>query len=905
MKFFRKLKEKIVLFGLMLISLTLVACNGSFSTDKLKTIELGNSQEEVEKILGKPHDKKNNLTEKWYYFEDSFKNKYSLSDNEKEDDELKNMTYKCTIIEFDANDKVIEVFYDSQHKYEKDNDYATTAKTLSEVNLFILDFHYYLDKTEEESVVKIINKDNLLSYETLFSDGSYIHSYAKNTETLIEGDSAKVSWKDALSEYEVTKKANRIGTFEEDGAFTLEYAEGDIVLPEGVKEITEEMFLNKTQLTSIVLPNSVVSIGKNAFKGCSKLTSVFIPNSVLRIDDGAFEDCKSLNRVTLEENSLLEHLGKKVFNNTSINFNSHNGCKYLSCGSDNYFALISVEATSSTITINKTPTIIADDAFNSFSGVVVFEDRGIKCNKTDNGLELIDCLDNSITELIIQSYITSIGDYVLDDCAYLRSISLPAELVYEINGLTSLVEVNITSGTHLNEYAFDGCGSIESITLPKSLISIGSFAFYNCDSLTSILIPSNVTSIENNAFQNCSKLVTVLFEKESKLLSIGNDAFINCDSLTSIVIPSSVLNVGGFIFSGCNIVTIYCEANSQPNEWDSYWNSSNRPVYWGVNEENYLIHEDIVYVVINGNAVVTGHKNNVNEVVIPSTIEINGKTYSVTGIKENAFDGCTSLTSIKIPNSITDIGENLFDDCLSLHYNEYENCHYLGNETNPYLVLVKAKDTSITKTTIHNNTKFIMNDAFNSCISLQYNEYGNCYYLGSENNPYRVLVKAKDTSITEVTTSNKTDFIMGYAFQRCWDLTSIEIPHNVTCIKDATFSSCRSLTSIVIPNNVTSIGDYAFQSCSKLSSITFEEGSKLINIGKEAFNSCASLTSIVIPESVTSIGKEAFVNCSTLTIYCETSSKPSGWDKEWNSSNRPVYWNDEWSYVSGVPTPNK
>ena len=81
----------------------------------------------------------------------------------------------------------------------------------------------------------------------------------------------------------------------------------------------------------------------------------------------------------------------------------------------------------------------------------------------------------------------------------------------------------------------------------------------------------------------------------------------------------------------------------------------------------------------------------------------------------------------------------------------------------------------------------------------------------------------------------------------------------------AAFAGCTSLTSIVIPNSVTSIGEFAFERCSKL-------------------------TSIYIPSSVTSIGSNAFLFCTSLTIYCETSSKPSGWDSNWNYSNCPVVW---------------
>ena len=88
--------------------------------------------------------------------------------------------------------------------------------------------------------------------------------------------------------------------------------------------------------------------------------------------------------------------------------------------------------------------------------------------------------------------------------------------------------------------------------------------------------------------------------------------------------------------------------------------------------------------------------------------------------------------------------------------------------------------------------------AFEGCNKLQYNEYDNAYYLGNENNPYLVLIKAKNTSITSCNINNNTKVIAGEAFYEC-----------------------SSLTSITIPDSVTSIGDYAFEYCSNLTSITF------------------------------------------------------------------------------------
>ena len=192
-------------------------------------------------------------------------------------------------------------------------------------------------------------------------------------------------------------------------------------------------------------------------------------------------------------------------------------------------------------------------------------------------------------------------------------------------------------------------------------------------------------------------------------------------------------------------------------------------------------------------------------VVIPSEVTYGGKKYSVTSIGDYAFLGCSSLTSVTIPNSVTSIGQSAFYDCSGL-----------------------------TSVTIPNGVTSIGQSAFSGCSGL-----------------------------TTVTIPNSVTSIGGWAFSRCSGLTSITIPNSVTRIYSETFSGCSGLTSITIPNSVTSIGSGAFMGCSGLTSITIPNG--VTSIYSETFSGCSSLTSVTIPNSVTSIGKNAFYNCSGLS----------------------------------------
>ena len=201
------------------------------------------------------------------------------------------------------------------------------------------------------------------------------------------------------------------------------------------------------------------------------------------------------------------------------------------------------------------------------------------------------------------------------------------------------------------------------------------------------------------------------------------------------------------------------------------------------------------------------------KLVIPATIE--GKT--VTSIGYMAFAGCTSLTSITIPDGVTSIDRAAFWDCASL-------------------TSIKIPD-SVTS---------IGGRAFWDCASLTTIEVsaGNADY----------------TIVNGVLFNKEKTVLHTYPAGKTGD--KYNIPERVTYIEESAFYGSTSLTSITIPDSVTSIGDETFYGCISLTSITIPD--IVTSIGSAAFKECTSLASITIPETVSYISFWAFLGCTSL-----------------------------------------
>ena len=224
-------------------------------------------------------------------------------------------------------------------------------------------------------------------------------------------------------------------------------------------------------------------------------------------------------------------------------------------------------------------------------------------------------------------------------------------------------------------------------------------------------------------------------------------------------------------------------------------------------------------------------------VVIPSSVEYQGNTYSVTSIGYYAFFYCTGLTSVTIPNSVTSIGQYAFNG-TDWYNNQYDGLLYLDN----WLVGYKGNAPS-GNVNIKYGTKGIAR-VFEDC-----------------------------SSITSVIIPNSVKFISYSAFKNCGNLASITIPNSVTSIESDAFYGTAWYDSQ--PDGLVYAGSVAYKYKGTMpdnTSISIKEGT--LGITASAFENYSGLTSLTIPNSVTSIGGYAFSGCSNLKTITSEIEKP-------------------------------
>lgn len=217
-------------------------------------------------------------------------------------------------------------------------------------------------------------------------------------------------------------------------------------------------------------------------------------------------------------------------------------------------------------------------------------------------------------------------------------------------------------------------------------------------------------------------------------------------------------------------------------------------------------------------------------------------------IAARAFENCSKLQSISLPDSVQTIEENGFAYCKNLGAVDFGN---VLKEIDNYAFC----DSGVTRVRIPNSTTAVGASAFSGCDSL------NEVTLGSGLKGIERGVFSNCSNLKQIEIPDNITYISDEAFMDA-GLTSVEIPDSVTSIGFGAFYGCESLKKVVIGNNLAYIADNAFTSCA-LTEIMW--GGKVEKIGTESFSNNKNLTTVSIPNSVTEIEYGAFNRCDNLS----------------------------------------
>ena len=621
----------------------------------------------------------------------------------------------------------------------------------------------------------------------------------------------------------------------------------------------------------VVIPKTIVGfeverIGNRAFADCTGITSIVIPDGVAEIDGFAFGDCTSLAEITVSPDNQ--------------NYSSVDGVLFNKDKSE--LLAYPIGNSRSIYTVPDGVTKIGDDAF--------YHCRSLSKVKLSNDL-------------------TEIDNFVFTGCTSLEEITMPNSVteigMSAFEGCISLSKVKLSNNlTYINEDIFYGCTSLTEIAIPDSVTEIGGSAFAFCTSLREITIPEGVTKIGETVFTGCSSLTDITVSPNNKNYSSVDGVLFSKDMRTLLaypvgnrrseyVVPDSVTKIDDTAFRGCSSLT---DITVSPNN------------------KNYSSFGGVLFNKSRSKLLKYPIGNERRAYIVPD---------GVAEIGSSAFDGCTSLEEITIPESIWIIGYYAFNNCSGM-----KNIYYLGTQEQWRRVIKESWDETLTvhciddghswgeweiieKATFekeglkrrvcslcnaeetriipklvkatkidlsHNEKTIIVGNTFTITAIVKPEEASNRTVTWSSSDPSIATVD-EDGTVTAIAkgeaiiTAESTDGIKAecriivenesaFAYEINWAYPEEQSIVTITGYKKALAGE------VVIPETiegykVKKIGGNAFRNCKLITSLVIPSG--VTEIGYSAFCDCVRLKEIVIPDSVTEIGSSAFAGCISLT----------------------------------------
>ncbi len=495
-----------------------------------------------------------------------------------------------------------------------------------------------------------------------------------------------------------------------------------------VTEIDGDAFFKCVDLKKVTIPSTVTSIGYDTFLGCTSLENIVVDSE---------------NKNYISEDGILFNKSKTELIQYPA---AKSGVSYTIPSSVSKIDGCAFKYTQNVKTIN-VPQQTTSIAAGAFSNSVNLEAINVDENNSDYSSE----------------------DGVLFNKGKTQIFAYPSGK----SDTSYAVSENVTA---IKAQAFSGCKNLISVFLSDNVNTMGTSVFSGCTNLTEVVLSENLSWIQGSTFSNCTSLKSVKIP--SDVDTIYSSAFSGCASLESITIPKSVDLIEQYAFYDCNSLKdiYYFGTETQWNKIDIEENSAgdgngalkNATIHYNKTIEPFTYN----FSTDGKSVVIVKCDKSVSEATIPSEIE----GLPVTVIDDNAFNSCSNLANINIPESVERIGVGAF------------------------------YSSGVVNVTMTDNVKSIGEEAFSWCNKLE-----------------------------SIKLSENIDKIEENMFYECESLTSIDIPNKVKSIGMSAFAFCTNLTTVTMGKNINKIAKNAFSDCYSITNVyyagTEEEWSKIVLVG--------------------------------------------------------------------------
>ncbi len=624
-------------------------------------------------------------------------------------------------------------------------------------------------------------------------------------------------------------------------------------------------------ITSITLPEQIQTIHANTFADCTGLETFSLPSTVTTIYYSAFNGCDALQSIDLTN--------VKTLGDTS------NGRIFYSCN----------KLTTVTMPTSSEFTRIPKEAFAECPAL-----SSITIPTSVTNIDSQAFCNTSLKTITIPTAVATMGAGAFQGCKSLTELTISVDGAMTIlpknafSGCTSLVNVQLGNKlTEIGESAFEGDSNITAVTLPTPLTTIGRHAF-NSTALREIATPSNVTSIGDGAFQSCKSLHVVTLNDGLQKIEANAFNYCNSTAFVEITIPSSVTSIGDsafyycsglgeVTFSGTNLTTIGTSAFSYtalrtvtlPSSITVLGNSA------------FYYCSSMTGADLSATKITELKENTFNACGSLSTLKL--PTSGLTILGASSLSGCKALTSIDIPSSVTAIRASVFYNCSGLQSlslpssletigdSAFRGCSKITELTIPSTV--NSFKEGATPTEVFRDCpllkKVVFDCDFTQAISnyMFYRDYAleNIEFKGTYQPRSIGTAALQETNIGEFTIPSSVTSIGDSAFYSCKKLQLLPaegkyLPAGLTSLGQNVFYGCIALTEINIPVGITNLAYRLFYGCTALERVDFDDVSKIKSYAEGVFQNCASLGSIVLPDNIENLNiNHLFDGCTNLS----------------------------------------